>query len=131
MAGNMMVSKTEIQDSRGDTVKSALALLIVTASFAAFYLYSDESLLFRVLGILAALAVAVAIFYQTTSGHRLWTFFQASRTEVRKVVWPTRTETLQTTLIVFVLVLLVGLFLWLLDLILGSGFQWVTGLAGG
>ncbi len=126
----MMVSKTELQDSRGDAVKYALALLVVAGAVAAFYIYSDESLLFRVLGMLAAVAVAVAIFYQTDSGHRLWTFFQASRTEVRKVVWPTRTETLQTTMIVFVLVLLVGLFLWLLDLILGSGFQLVTGISG-
>jgi len=127
----MMVSKTELQDSRGDTVKNALALLIVAGALAAFYVYADESLLFRVLGMLVALAVAVAIFYHTDPGHRLWTFFPASRTEVRKGVWPTRTETLQTTMIVFVLVLLVGLFLWLLDLILGSGFQWVTGISGG
>ncbi len=126
----MMVSKTELQDSRGDAIKYALALLVVAGAVAAFYIYSDESLLFRVLGMLAAVAVAVTIFYQTDSGHRLWTFFQASRTEVRKVVWPTRTETLQTTMIVFVLVLLVGLFLWLLDLILGSGFQLVTGISG-
>ncbi len=126
-----MVSKAEVQDSRGDVVKHALAMLVVAGALTAFYVYAEESLLFRVLGLLLASAVAVAIFYQTQSGRQLWVFFQLSRTEVRKVVWPTRAETLQTTLIVFVLVLLVGLFLWLLDLGLGAGFRWVTGLAGG
>ncbi|MEM7433088.1 MAG: preprotein translocase subunit SecE [Pseudomonadota bacterium] len=125
-----MVSKTEVQESRGDTVKLLLAVAIVVAALAGFYVYAEESLLFRVLGVLVAFGVAAAIFYQTENGRTLWTFFQAARTEVRKVVWPTRNETLQTTLIVFVLVLLVGLFLWLLDLMLGSGFQYVTGLGG-
>ena len=126
-----MVSKTEVQDSRGDVVKYVLALAIVAAAVAAFYLYAEESLLYRVLGVLVAVGVAGAIFYQTESGRQLWGFSQAARTEVRKVVWPTRAETMQTTLIVFVLVILVGLFLWLLDLLLGSGFQMVTGAAGG
>ena len=126
-----MVSKTEVTESRGDVVKHVLALAIVVGALAAFYFYAEESLLFRVLGVLAAIGVAAAIFLQTDSGRQLWVFFQASRTEVRKVVWPTRTETLQTTLIVFVLVLLVGLFIYLLDWGLGSGFQFVIGAAGG
>ncbi|MEM7294222.1 MAG: preprotein translocase subunit SecE [Pseudomonadota bacterium] len=130
-AGIVMVSKTEVQESRGDVVKHVLALAIVVAALAAFYVYAEESLLYRVLGVLAALGVAVAIFYQTDAGRQLWAFGQAARTEVRKVVWPTRAETLQTTLIVFVIVLLIGLFLWLLDLMLGSAFQMVTGAAGG
>ena len=123
-----MVPKAEVQGSRGDVVKYVLALLVVVGAIAAFYVYAEESQLFRVLGVLAALAVATAIFYQTDSGRQLWAFFQLSRTEVRKVVWPTRAETLQTTLIIFVLVLLVGLFLWLLDLSLSSSFQWITGI---
>ena len=126
-----MVSKAEVQDSRGDIVKHALALLVVAGAVAGFYIYSEESLLFRVLGMIAALGVAAALFYFTVPGHTLWTFFQAARTEVRKVVWPTRAETIQTTLIVFVLVLIVGLFLWMLDLLFGAGFQWVTGIGAG
>ena len=126
-----MVSKTEVQDSKGDIVKHVLALLIVAGAVAAFYVYSEESLLFRVLGMLVALGAAAALFYFTAPGHQLWTFSQSARTEVRKVVWPTRAETMQTTLIVFVLVLIVGLFLWMLDLLFGAGFQWVTGIGRG
>ena len=128
----MMVSKAEVQDSRGDIVKYALALLIVAGAVCCVFISMRKSLLlFRVLGMLLAFGVAAAVLYQTDSGRKLWVFFQAARTEVRKVVWPTRAETMQTTLIVFVLVLLVGLFLWLLDTMLGAGFQFVTGIGRG
>ena len=80
------------------------------------------------MAILAVAGVAVAIVYQTDLGRRAWSFVQDSRTEVRKVVWPTRAETVQTTLIVMALVLLVGIFLWLLDMLLAWGFQTLTGV---
>ena len=56
-------------------------------------------------------------------GQRLWHFIQGSRVEIRKVVWPTRTETTQTALAVFVFTLIMGLFFWALD----SGLLWLTG----
>lgn len=125
-----MVSKAEVQESRGDVLKLSLAGLVVAAAIVAFYFFSEESLLYRVIGLLAAAGVAAAIFYQTARGQSLWRFFQDSRTEVRKVVWPTRAETMQTTLIVAVLVVIVGLFLWLLDMFLSFGFQFLTGIGG-
>jgi preprotein translocase subunit SecE len=125
-----MVTKAEVQESRGDVLKLSVAGLLVAAAVAAFYYFSDESLLYRVLGLLAAVAAGAAIFHQTSRGQSLWKFLQDSRTEVRKVVWPTRVETMQTTMIVAVLVVIVGLFLWLLDMLLSFGFQFLTGLGG-
>ncbi|MCB1852204.1 MAG: preprotein translocase subunit SecE, partial [Gammaproteobacteria bacterium] len=64
---------------------------------------------------------------QTASGRRIWEFATASRTEVRKVVWPSRQETIQTTLIVFAMVLVMGIVLWLFDMLLLTIVRAVTG----
>jgi len=63
----------------------------------------------------------------TALGQRLVSFSRESRVELRKVVWPTRQETIQITLIVLVLVFLIGLFLWLVDSLLFWGVQMITG----
>ena len=113
-----MTSKTETQGSAFDTFKLVLAAMLLAFGVAAFYYYSEESQLYRVLGLLAITAVAVGIGLTTHKGQNLWGFLQESRTEVRKMVWPSRAETVQTTLVVFVVVILVGIFLWLLDMLL-------------
>ena len=77
----------------------------------------------RVLALLAVVVFAVMIAYQTMVGKILWSYFQNSRTELRKVVWPTRVETMQTTLIVSIVVIVAGVFLWFLDLFFGWGSQ--------
>ncbi len=123
-----MSTKVEVQESRGDTVKLGLAVAVLAAGVAGFYYFADESLLYRVLGLLGVAVAALAIAYQSTPGRRAWSFVQESRTEVRKVVWPTRMETMQTTLYVILLVMLVCLILWALDGLLGWGFQLVTGV---
>ena len=76
---------------------------------------------------LAIAAVAGMIALQTAKGAAFWTLVKSSRTEIRKVVWPTRQETVQTTLIVVVFVLLVALMLWGLDSLLG----WLVSLVIG
>jgi len=123
-----MSTKVEVQESRGDTVKLGLAVAVLAAGVAGFYYFADESLLYRVLGLLAVAVAALAIAYQSTAGRRAWSFVQESRTEVRKVVWPTRMETMQTTLYVILLVMLVCVILWALDGFLGWGFQLLTGV---
>jgi preprotein translocase subunit SecE len=69
-------------------------------------------------------ALAVAVFVQTEKGRAAWTLMKESRAEIRRVVWPKREETVQTTLIVLVLVLIFSLILWLLD----SGLSWLVRL---
>ncbi len=125
-----MNSKVETKASAFDTVKLIIALLIVIGAVAGYYYFADQSHLYRVLGLLAAVAVAVAVVYQTDKGRRAWGFLHDSQIEVRKVVWPTKQETAQTTLIVIVMVFLVGLFLWLLDMFLSWIVQLVTGVGG-
>ena len=122
-----MSTKVEVQESRGDSVKLGFAVLLLAEGIAGFYYFAEESTLYRVLGLLAVAAVSLAIAYQTMAGRRAWSFVQDSRTEVRKVVWPTRNETLQTTLIVMLLVMLVCVILWALDSLLGWGFTVLTG----
>ncbi len=123
-----MVAKAEVQEDSTDKVKLIGAALIGIAGLVAFYALPVDSLLVRVLVLLIMLGAAVALFYLTAKGKRTVAFFRDARTEVRKVVWPTRAETIQTTLTVAVLVIIIGLFLWLLDSILSSLFRLITGI---
>ena len=101
-----------------DMLKYVLSLVLISAGVVAFYQFSDISQLYRVLGIVAVEVVALAIMMTTVVGHRSWVFAQEARLEVRKVVWPSRSETMQTTLMVFAMVIIVGFILWLLDMFL-------------
>jgi preprotein translocase subunit SecE len=95
-----------------------------------FYYFEGHSLLLRVVGMLAVIGLAVAIAMQTALGRRTWEFVGASKMEVRKVVWPTRQETIQTTLVVFVMVLLMALILWFFDMALMATVRALTGHGG-
>lgn len=101
-----------------DKLKFALAVLIVIASLGSFYYFSDHSMLLRVIGLLVALGAVTGIMLQTAMGRGAWVFVQDSQVEIRKVVWPTRKETVQTTLLVIVMVIVIAIFLWLLDMLL-------------
>jgi len=123
-----MVAKAEIIDSPADRMKLIGAAAVVVGALILFYLFSEFSFLYRVLAFLVALGVAAFLFLQTGRGTRTLGFFKDSRTEVRKVVWPTRAETTQLTIMVLIIVFIVGLFLWLLDWMLGGAFRMITGL---
>ena len=123
-----MNANTEVESSSSmDTVKLALAVLMLAAGIGGFYYYEAYSLLLRVLGLLAVAGVAVAVVMQTMVGRKVWSFASDARTEVRKVVWPSRQETIQTTLIVFAMVLVMGIILWLVDMALMAIVRSVTG----
>jgi preprotein translocase subunit SecE len=113
-----------------DTVKLWLAGILLAAAVGAFYYLVDQSLLLRVLGLLAVLGVSVAIALTTEWGQGLWGFLQDARNELRKVDWPSRAETVQTSLAVFAMVALVGLMLWLFDMFLFWAVRLLTGQGG-
>ena len=125
-----MNSKVETVESSMDSVKLVVALLIAVAAMAAFYVYPEQSALIRVGGLLLAVGVAVGIALQTAKGRNIWGFFHGAQIEVRKVVWPTRQETVQTTLIVVLVVVLVSIILWLLDMFLGWTIGTLMGQRG-
>ena len=79
---------------------------------------------------MAAIILSAAIGFQTEKGRRIWSFFGEAQIEVRKVVWPTREETVQTTLVVILMVFVIALFLWLLDLFLGWSIGVIMGHGG-
>lgn len=118
-----MVTKTEQTSSGFDTAKLMIALLALIAGVVGFYYFADESQLLRVIGLLAVAATAFFIVSTTEIGRRSLGFARDARVEVRKVVWPTRTETTQTTIAVLIMVFLVAIFLWLIDMTLGWGVR--------
>jgi preprotein translocase subunit SecE len=117
----------ETNAGRLDSLKWAVVIALLAIGIIGNSYFSAESLLYRVLGIVAIGIVAALIALQTAKGMAFWALVKSSRTEIRKVVWPTRQETVQTTLIVVVFVILVALMLWGLDSILG----WLVSLVIG
>ena len=110
-----------------DILKLMIALLILAAAIAGFYVYANESQLLRVVGLLAASGISIAIALQTEKGRNLWAFIQDAQVEVRKVVWPTRQETLQTTAIVIIAVIVFAIILGILDWGLGAAIESLIG----
>jgi preprotein translocase subunit SecE len=122
-----MNGNTQVEATGFDTVKLLLALAIIVGAILGFYYLDAYSQLLRVIGLLALIGVAAFIVYQTALGRNVWAFASASKVEVRKVVWPSRQETVQTTLIVFVMVLVMGIVLWLFDMMLSAILKALTG----
>ena len=116
--------RVETASKAQDTLKWLVATSLLAAAVVAFYYYGEESLLLRVIGLLIVAGAAAAIAFSTDKGRTAWEFMRESRTELRKVVWPTRKETTQTTLVVIGVVILVAIFLWMVDGIL----SWVVRL---
>ena len=118
-----MVTKTEPTTSAIDTIKLMTAVLVLIAGVVGFYYFEDQSQLLRVLGMLAVAVVAFFIAASSDPGRRGLGFMREARVEVRKVVWPTRQEALQTTIAVLFMVILVAIMLWLFDMFLGWGIS--------
>ena len=104
-----------------DKVKFALAVLLVLAGIVGFHLLAEQMLVVRVQLGLGDVAAGVAVAWRTEQGARFGVFLGEVLTETKKVVWPTRKETFQTTGIVFVFVVVLAIFLWLTD----KSLEWV------
>ena len=122
-----MVAQAEPSRSMFDTVKLALAIGLLIAGIIGFYYFASYALVYRVVGILAVFGLAVVLVYNTALGQKVWEFITEAKMEVRKVIWPTRQETMQSTMLVVAVVFIVGLILWLMDMVL----FWAVGLLTG
>lgn len=124
-----MNTKAEAGKSGGlDTAKLGASIAILAGAVFAFHYFEDQLLLVRVLGVLVAVGVAAAIALTTTVGRRALGYLTETRNEVRRVVWPSRQETLHTTLLVFGMVLVIGILLWLVDMFMLWMVRTLTGL---
>ena len=119
-----MTTQTETSESGVlDIVKLLVAAAALLGGLYGWYYYeNDMSLPLRVLMVLFGTGLGIAVAMTSTQGKRLWHFVQGSRVEIRKVVWPTKQETTQTAIAVFVFTLVLALFFWALD----SGLLWLT-----
>ena len=122
-----MNTKVDTESHRFDSLKLGIAVAMLAVGIIAFYRFDDQLLVLRVLGLLAVAGISVFIAAQSSTGKTIIGFIRGAQTEVRKVVWPTRAETVQTTLAVILMVFLVGVFLWLLDMLLLWAIQLLTG----
>ena len=113
-----------------DTAKLAAGAVILAGGIAAFYLLPDLPIWLRWIIVLAALVLGTLVGLQSAPGKTFWSFVQSSRTELRKVVWPTAQETRQVTLVVFVMIIVLALFFWALDSLLGFITRWLASGGG-
>ncbi len=110
-----------------DNVKLVLAALLLVAGIAGYYLLSDQILLLRALSVIAGFGAALGVLWTTPIGQQSLGFFGDSVAEAKKVVWPTRQETVQTTLVVFALVVVMAIFLAVVDIAFAHMVQWLVG----
>ena len=104
-----------------DNVKLVAAVALLAAGIGGYYLLAEQALIVRVLAVIGGAVAAVAVAWFTEPGKTFAGFSRESITEVKKVVWPTRKETIQTTAAVFAFVVLMAVFLWITD----KGLEWV------
>jgi preprotein translocase subunit SecE len=123
-----MNSKVETENNRLDGLKWLVVVLLVVLGVGGNMYFADQSLLYRFAALLVLAVIAVFIALQTAKGIEFWRLAKEARTEIRKVVWPTRQETTQTTLIVVGFVLLMALILWGLDTLIGWAASRILGL---
>ena len=105
-----------------DKIKFVLALLLLAAGVAGFYLLSEQLMVVRVLSVLAGVGAGAAVAWFTEPGQRFFVFAGEARDETKKVVWPSRREAMQMTAIVFGFVLVMAVMLWMTD----KTLEWVV-----
>jgi len=108
-------------------IKLLVAFLLLIAGIAGFYLLADKPTVVRILAVLAGLGASIAVLWTTPIGQQSLSFIGEAVVEARKVVWPTRKETIQTTLVVFVLVVVMAAFLAVVDIGFAFMVRWLMG----
>lgn len=110
-----------------NTLKWAVVIALMVFGIAGNYYYTDQSLWVRIVCLLGVTLASGVVALQTSHGKQFWCFVKESRLEIKRVVWPTRPETMQITTIVLLMVTILGLILWGVDSILLRAIGWLTG----
>ena len=110
-----------------DKIKLALAVLLVVAGIAGFYYLKDSALILRIAAVIGGMLLAAVVAWTSTQGKHFYAFAQEAIVETKKVVWPSRKETVQTTGMVLAFVLVMAVFLWIVDALLGWGVKYLMG----
>ena len=125
-----MATNTQVETvgTTADRLKIALAVLAVIAGLAGFYILSQQALVLRIAVVLVGVFVAIGIASTSEPGRRFFAFGRESIAETKKVVWPSRKETIQTTAIVFAFVIVMAIVLWVIDKSLEIAlYDWILG----
>ena len=122
----MTDNSENVHAGTADKVKLALAILLLLAGIVGYYLLANQATWLRWVAVVAGLALGALVANFSAYGAEFRRFFAAARIELRKVVWPGRQETLQTTAVVFGFVVIAGVFFWLLDLVLAWATKFLT-----
>ncbi|MFC0119004.1 preprotein translocase subunit SecE [Pseudoalteromonas xiamenensis] len=123
-----MSTNVETPSSSMDTVKWLVAIALLSGAVVGNYMYSELSVLVRAIGVVVAIGAALGVASATEKGKAFIAFAKEARIEVRKVVWPTRQETMHTTFIVMIATVVMALILWGLDGILFRIVGFLTGV---
>jgi preprotein translocase subunit SecE len=110
-----------------DKIKLGLALLLIMAGIAGFYYLGDSPLVLRVAAVIAGMAAAAAVAWTSGPGKQFYAFAQESVAETKKVVWPSRKETVQSTGVVLAFVIVMAVFLWIVDALLVWAVKFLLG----
>jgi len=122
-----MSGNTETTKSPLNVLKWLIAIAVAGGAIVGNQVYAEIGLLYRILGVVALMLIALGVAATTTQGKAFLVLLKEANIERRKVVWPTRQETTQTTLIVIAVVIIVAIFLWGLDSLLSWGVSGVIG----
>ena len=126
-----MTDEIKVPDAgTADNLKLAAAIVIVVAGVGGYYLLASQPTWMRWLPVIGSLLLAAVVVAFSRYGTEFRRFVELARIELRKIVWPTRQETLQTTLVVFGFVIVAGIFFWVLDLVLAWATKALTGTGG-
>ena len=124
-----MSTQTQDESQSGvlDTIKLLGGAGILVGGLYGYYYLLEWSLPLRALMVLGGLAVGIGVAMTSVQGQRLWAFIQGSRVEIRKVIWPTKQETTQTAIAVFIFTFVMAMFFWGLDSALLALTRWLVG----
>ena len=117
------MSESKSIKRRSNVPLTMLSLVVLLTGVVMFYYFSEIRLFYRVLGMLTVIGISILVLYQTDFGKTAYSYIIDSKVELKKVTWPTKQETTQTALGVIVIVVIIGLILWLLDML----FAWAIG----